>query len=268
MKNIESKIFEKVDMNKTYEKAKNLLQEEEIKLDDFTDLYGEENIKKDKKYVEEMEKKFIQQSSPECVQAKELATILEAIIYDQTELSNWFGETAVTIKTSRYDDIVNKADIITEFQESAFAIDATLSSDIEKKFNCIKKEIEKNKLSRIKYFISDRMNIREELRKIPRFIIGVDCKIVKELSELWINRENKALEKHPIQFLILKEIILQCEAFKNFAEKINQPEIAAIYEKSQRVIEKIYNDKKISEIEETESYDNVLQVIKMNLKNF
>ncbi len=82
---------------------------------------------------------------------------------------------------------------------------------LKKKFNCIKKEIEEGKLARIKYFVSEHMNIRGELKKVPRLVIGADRETVKELGELWINRDNKALEKHPIQFTLLKEILLQCE---------------------------------------------------------
>ncbi len=138
MKSIESKMFERINIDKIHEEAKKFLEYEEIKTEKFTDLYGERNIKKDKEYVERMEEKFNQASSPEFTQVKELATLLEAVIYSQAELSDWLGPTAATIKTSRYDDIANKTDMIAEFQESetsasyfALAIDATLSSDAE-----------------------------------------------------------------------------------------------------------------------------------------
>ena len=274
MKNFETPIFEKINLDDISRNAEKFLKQEEIKIEDFTDLYGEENVKKDREYVEKREEEFAQESSPERKQAKRISTILEAVIHDQVELSDWFGPNAVTIKPSRFDDIKNGVDSIAEFQEPkksasyfALAIDATLSADIKNKFDRIKEEIWRGELAKVKYFSSDYMNIRGELNKIPRVVIGTDFKTVKELGELWSEKNNKALEKHPIQFIILKEILFQCEAFKAYAKEVNQPEIAAIYERSQKIVQEIYAKKQVSMPKE-ESYDNVLSAIKGNLESF
>lgn len=276
MRSPEAKIFEEINLNEIHEKAEKFLKDEEIKIEEFTDLYGEENVKKDRDFVEKKEAEYAQDLSPEHEHAKKLSTILEAVIHEQVELNDWFGPSAITIKPSRFDDIKNGVDSIAEFRESeksasyfALGVDATISSGsgIEKKFERIKKEIKEGKLAKVKYFLSEHMNIRGEFNKIPRVVIGADCNTVKELSELWINKDNKALEKHPIQLLILKEILLQCEIFKNYAKKVNRPEIVAIYEKSQKIVQGIY-DKKLETMTEEISYDHVLNAIEISLKSF
>lgn len=274
MKNFESQMFEKMNLDEIYRNAEKFLKQEEVKIENFIDLYGEENVKKDQEFIKKVEAEFAQKSSPESEESEKLATILEAVIHSQVELNDWFGPNAITIKSSRFDDIKNGVDSIAEFQEPeksasyfALAIDATLSPDIKDKFDRIKKEIDSGKLARIKYFSSDYMNIRGELNKVPRVIIGAESKTVRELGELWADRNNKILEKHPIQFLILKEMLFQCEVFKNYAKKVSQPEIAAIYERSQKIVQEIYDKKQLSMSDE-ESYDNVLSAIKGNLESF
>lgn len=266
MRNFESRIFEKLNLDETYRIAEKFLEQEEIKIENFTDLYVKEDIEKDRQYVEEMEAKSNQKSSSEFGQSKKLATIFEAVLNSQVELNNWFGPHAVTIKPSRFDHIKNGVDSIAEFQEPeksisyfALAIDATSSLDVQDKFDRIKREIKQGELAQIKYF-------KRGLDKVPRVIIGAEPAIVKELSQLWIEKNNKALKEHPIQFLILKEILLECEIFKNYAKKVNQPEIAAIYEKSQKVVREIYDEKQ-SLITREEPYDDVLNAIRRNLKS-
>ena len=272
MRNFESRIFEKLNLDETYRIAEKFLEQEEIKIENFTDLYVKEDIEKDRQYVEEMEAKSNQKSSSEFRQSKKLATIFEAVLHSQVELNDWFGHHAITIKPSHFDHIKNGVDSIAEFQEPeksasyfALAIDATSSLDVQDKFDSIKREIKQGELAKIKYFSSDYMN-RRELDKVPRVIICAEPEIVKELGQLWVEKNNKALEKHPIQFIILKEILIECEIFKNYAKKVNQPEIAAIYEKSQKIVQEIYNEKQ-SLMTREEPYDDVLNAIRRNLKS-
>ena len=278
--NFEKQSVDREFIKKLNEKAKKSLKEYSISMDDFID-YGEENIKKDNELIARLKEKHQKENSSEEKGAKILADILEAIILEESELSNWLGENTSTIKASDYDDYVNGIDAIIEFEEEtttnhvALGIDATFSKDIHKKFDRIKKEIEDGVLAEAKYFSSSFIKGRH--KQIPRLVIGADVKTIKELGELWLDKDSqtegrkgevkKALEKHPMQFQILKQMIIEAEAFKHYSEKIKQTEIAGIYEKLGNIIKKIY-DRKRQQQKDAGIYDDMFGIIKDNLKSF
>lgn len=263
-------------IDKAFAKAESLFEEDSIKIDDFAD-YGEENIKRDKEYVEDRKKKFAKELTPGKEYFKKLATVFEAIVHDQSEQGEWLGHNATTIKTTDYDDIANGVDSIVEFREEhsashlAMAIDATFNQDTGKKFDRIKNEIKKGELATIKYFHSEHLGIKGRKSNIPRVVVGTDIKTIKELSELWLGKGKEnilALANHPIQLQILEEMLLQFETFKNYAQKVNQPEIAAIYEKTHKIVKEIYSEKKKA-IKTTDlRHDDVFESIKIYLENF
>lgn len=274
MKNFESGVFENITADQAYIKAKSLEEGERIQLDDFKDLYGEKNVSEDQEYVKKMESIFIKEAGPEQENTKKLAAIFEEIIHEQVELSDWLGPDVCTIKPSRYDDIKNGVDSIAELQESehtasylALAIDATFSSEIEKKLYRIKKEIESGELAKIKYFASDHMNFRGEIAMIPRVIIGAEAKTIKNLSELWLEGKNKDLGSHKIQFQIIEEMLIQFGAYKRYAEKVNQPEIASIYSKVSKLVQEIC-DKKKEILTDSGQRDNVFFAIQKRMESF
>ena len=273
----ESKMIERIMANKMYEKARHVLTEDIICPEDFIDLYGIKTVEEDIKYVKKIEEKFKQEDSPEKQELKKIASVLEAVVYEQIKINNWLGPEATAIKSSRYDDIKNGVDNIVEFHKEedfssshlALAIDETFSHDVDEKFKRIKEEIKRGELTQIKYFISERLNIRGELSKIPRVVIGIDAKTTKEIGELWLEKNNKDLAKHSTQFIILEEILLQLEAFKNYAEKVNQPEIASIYEKTKKILQKIYDEKEnLKKLQPALKKDGVYNSIIRNLTNF
>src|SRR5690606_659085 len=123
----------------------------------FSDLYSEEIIKRDKKATEEALRNFNEKNSEEDKQAKILADIFEAIIFDQGEMSEWFGKNVTTVKTSKYDDIVNGIDAILEFEEKqrrshlALGIDATYQTFADQKIDRIRNRIERGEMGKVKY---------------------------------------------------------------------------------------------------------------------
>ena len=68
MENPESKILEKLSdlsIDRFHEKMQAKMGEEEVKMDQFADHYGEEAVKKDKGYIQQMEKTFDEESTLE-----------------------------------------------------------------------------------------------------------------------------------------------------------------------------------------------------------
>ncbi|OGI94748.1 hypothetical protein A3A03_03590 [Candidatus Nomurabacteria bacterium RIFCSPLOWO2_01_FULL_40_18] len=189
--------------------------------------------------------------NPEGRKDLKLATVFEAILHEHGEQSNWFGETAVTIKTSRFDDIANGVDEIVEFEEQesspsylALAVDATYSTFPDHKLQKIKAEINEGELAQIKYAVVENIGFRGELKKVPKVVVGVSARTVNELVELWLSKDNKALANHPVQMQILEEVLMQAQAFAKYAESKGHHEIARKYEKTQAIIEGVIEQKK------------------------
>lgn len=281
MEKIFAKKVESVDfIAKLRQKAENTLKEYAISMDDFTD-YGKDNIEKDKATVERLKIRFQTEATEKEKEAKILADILEAIILEESESSNWFGQNSSTTKVSDYDDYINHIDTIVEFTEEesashmALGIDATFSTDIKAKFDRIKEEIEKGSLAEAKYFSSSFIKGRHI--QIPRIVIGADVKTIKELGELWLDKESRAegrkrevkkeLENHPVQFQLLKQILLQTETFEKYAQTVNQPQISDIYARLKKMVQKIYAGKDPKKNDKGD-YDNMMDTIKMNLESF
>lgn len=262
MRNFERDIFENLTIDQMSAKAERVIRKDEIRPDEFSYLYGKENVENDMKYVSDMEAKFENQASPEQKRARRLAEVFEAVVHEQGELSEWFGPDAETIKTSRFDDIKNGVDNIVEFREKnrsashvAFAIDVTFSNEMDKKFDRIRKEIDDGELAKVKYFYSEYLGIRGELTKIPRFVVGAESKTVKEIGELWIEGKKKELGNHWVQFQILEEIIEQADAFAEYADRYGKHDVAEAYRRVERYFRDI-NKTKMSELKDNGERDN------------
>jgi len=191
-------------------------------------IYSQETVERDLRYVVDMQREFKSQRNPLTQEFERLAKILEAIIHEQTELSDWLGPEAHTINTSEFDDISNGIDIIIEFQLDGLppeqypllAVDITSSPHtIRKKFQRIETEINNERLSTIKYFASgDR---RTMVKQIPKVVIGADRKTLNGLISAWLKKDSAALANHPIQDMILEEAIRQLNVFRTHARKMH-----------------------------------------------
>lgn len=225
-----------------------------IKEEDFEDLYSKKTVENDLNWVRKEEERFEREDTPEQKEARKVSTIFETLIYDQAEMSEWLGKSAITIKSSRYDDIRNGIDLIVEFPDSeevsashlALAIDVTLSSELDKKLNGIRRDIEHGKLSTVKYFKSETLDIRGEKKDVPKVVIGVDSRTLDKVIDLWIKQTGESkdeLGRHPIQFILLEEIMMQLEKFKDFAEKNKQNKVSESYEKVLTIMSGIIREK-------------------------
>ena len=234
-------------IDKAYQKAlAEIAENRAIEPRAFTKFnYDPAIIEEDLRYVEVMEKKFKQDERPEFAEQQKLATILVVIMQTQIEMNDWMGPDVTTKQASRYDDIKNGIDTICEFEQEsgvqhlALALDITSSWNPTKKLSRIKEEIDAGKLSTVKYFESSDETFHGTLQLVPRVVIGAERKAIVELAELWLNKKNKELASHPIQLQILNEIVHQLKAFMNYAEKKGKTNVAAIYNRSLRLMDHI-----------------------------
>lgn len=233
-----------------YEEARDILDEAAIKPIDFVDLYSFEKIEADINYVEDKKAQFTSHENPEAIASKKMATIFEGLVHVYGSKGHWFGPHSTTLKASEYDDIRNGVDSIVEFKppnqpasQLALAIDVTFAKDLQRKFDRIRKEIEDGKLTEIKYFDSKKTGFKGMKTKVPRVVVGANVAIVKSLADLWSEKREDLLINHPIQNVVLQEMIIQCDAFARHAEKFGQKEIAETYKQDLALLRNIYASK-------------------------
>lgn len=246
---------EKMNIDKAYELAEKVLDADRIDPQKF-EHYDKQMVNRDMQYVRDREAQFEIKSTPESKKDKKMATILEAIIHEQVELSDWLGPNAETITSSHYDDIANGVDSIVKLRHEGegdthlgLAIDVTFSTDIRDKLNKIMQDIENGKLTEIKYSpLSDSEDAHEYAykgnSKMPRVVVGIEKQVAEKLADLWIKKNKKELGQHPVQHVIAKEILDQLAVFEQYARSHgNHNNIAVVYRQVSAVIERSLKEK-------------------------
>jgi hypothetical protein len=186
---------------------------QEPKMEDFSDIYPEEEIKKDKEHLNKIKERhqFYKTQRSE---------ILEALLTNQIQQALWFGENYFVVQASEYDDVLNHTDLIAEFREKdeiiRLAIDVTTSENkniLEKKIKRIEKGIDQGKLTTLNILFEEiEPPSKGKIEMIPRVIIGTNKEGIKELSKLvekTIKREkgsHKELANFYTQIEFLEEI--------------------------------------------------------------
>ncbi|MDP3778441.1 MAG: hypothetical protein Q8R30_00135 [bacterium] len=271
------------DMGKAYKRASEALDADRI---DPETLEGcdKEMVARDMQYVRDREAQFKMESRLGSEEEQKAATVFEAIIHEQVELNDWLGPNAETMSASRFDDIANGVDTIVRFQREGesdshlgLAIDVTFSTDIRGKLNRIMEDIERGKLTEVKYFGSPSPEDPDEYvynggLKVPRVVIGIEKHTVEKLAELWLNKNKKELGAHVVQRVIAKEILDQLELFEKYARsRNNRNNIAETYAHVRDVLERSLNEREDGgfETENTGALknDRVLGVIEKYLND-
>jgi len=262
-----------------HKKAVELFESEES-IDPLTfENYDPKMIEADLNLIRDREKLFKESETPETERAKRYSLILEAIIHEQIELSDWLGAEVMSRKASRYDDIFNGVDSIAEFQQEQKPSYLALSLDVtyghpEKKLKRIKSEIDHGTLSQIKYFESSDSSIKGSLKKVPRVIIGADFNQIERLADLWVNGKKKELAEDPMQLQILDEVSMQLRAFHAYAMRNNQPAIAMIYKRQLDLIESISHQPEKTRLrtlpgkQEYGEHDRIFNALRASLRFF
>lgn len=233
---------------KAYEKARKLIDAEAIDPKSFIHPYGEDSVQADIALAQKQKAKY-ETAEPH----KKYADVMEAVLYEQIELNDWFGPDARTIKTSLYDDYVNHVDFIVEFKEAAralshlgIAIDVTFGTvAMQTKFDKIRSEIRSGKLTEVKYFESERSPHKGLYQKLPRVVIGAEREHIIELAAIWLDpKRKKEFIDHPIQNVLLQEIVSQLDHFRKFARAVGQENLIPIFEKELALVHRILLGKK------------------------
>ncbi len=242
---------EKPILQRAYEKSVEEMREGKIQINSFLDR-DPRVIESDTAKIAQLREKFAENQTEADKEAKMAADILESIMHEQIELSDWMGPEAGTIECSDYDDYVNGVDMVVEFGDEAamdhlaLAIDVTFSSNpavLKRKMSKIKRKIDKQELATIKYFRSEKQHFEGRLSMRPQVVIAVSRETLESLSQLWVAEDKKALGNHRVQYQILHEIVLQLKTYYAYAKDNGFERSAKAILKSLRRVEPIYNDK-------------------------
>lgn len=219
--------------------------------DNFLDVFSQQAIDQDKVAVERKKARMDAVDSP----PHRRAQLLEAILAEQIELSDWLGGNAETITPAEYDDLFNGIDLAIEFEDDtpenttqykylSLGIDVISGpGSVKNKIYRIRENIRNGSFGQMKYFKSERNNDQKPpLTHIPAFIIGADPRTINDLATLWLignrsitpsaNRSRTELEesreeakkakeklgKHPARLLIILELLAQVDAYYTYAQ--------------------------------------------------
>lgn len=260
-------------VRESYAKAQKMIRGAAIDPKNFVHPYGEQVVEKDIAWTE----RIVSEQESRFDVNKVHADIVEAILYEHIEQSNWFGEKASTIKTSQFDDIRNGVDLIIEFEEATegflhmgLAVDVTFGETaLQDKIQKIKREIEEGKLAEIKYFESDRSPYKGLYRNLPRVVVGMDRIHMVDLMKMWVDDgRKKEFSTHPVQMMILHEIRSQLMCFARYAAQCGQEEVVGIYNKQLGVIGRILKQKSDIGVQLYEKNDGVHNGILKQLELF
>lgn len=240
--------------HKVLKKAREATKIDRINPYNFINLYGQEAVAADLKWTRERQAYFQDHNSESEIWHKEVADILEAILHQQIEQNNYFGEHVWTIKTCDYDDYRNHIDSLLEIRHperrfanySGLALDVTSASRLgalEKKIRRIFRCIQRGQLAKIKYFQSNFLNIRGEKSNIPLFVVGCDIHHTEELARLWDDGSEHILAQHPVQVALLDQITRQAKIYYDYAQRNNQTEVANQYQEILREFEAIIRER-------------------------
>lgn len=276
---VEQELDEEEKDKRAYETAVEALDKDAIKEREFVDLYGEDNVRLDLEKVKTAEGHFRETDTPQLKRLNQYATIFEWIINQRVELGDYFGPNAFTRRASRYDDVMNGVDTVLEFRNDpdepknasylTLGVDDTFSTnqDVqERKLRRIQERIRNGELAKVKYFASDYLNFRGELRNVPLIILGTELETVAELRDLALKGDNRGLDSHPIQNLLLREAREQIATFTEYANHVGRGGLAEIYDNSGRIIRDIIAGKPAFD-ETALSGDRVFQTMQAALSN-
>ncbi len=225
---------------------------------EFGDIYSAEEIKKDVNHLRLAEKRIEQSRERMTPSEREISEMnekrgkaFEILLADQIYDGEWLGPEAMSVQTSRFDDVLGGVDMVVEFDREnevdrmALAVDASTTSDLGHMERKIKRNIRRVTDDfwplEVKYFESQ---INDEngdyykggLKGLIPVVIGADRQnadrvfdIFSELITLEKRKDENAKERrqwlkeklahHPIQDVFFEEIKIQLEMYGNILER-------------------------------------------------
>lgn len=187
-----------------------------IKEEDFIDMYGKEEVLKDKSTINRLEKKFAEETKElgeEEEERRKIVSAMENVIAVYGNEFGWFGNADIK-RASKYDDYHNGIDEIIEYdfsdkedntekQYMGLAVDAILSSSysgikekVENNLRCIFDENQRGK--EVKYYENEDGE-KMKLEHVIPVVVGLDGQDSKRMFDqvgMYLDAKTRR-EKYP-----------------------------------------------------------------------
>ncbi len=258
-------------LDKAHVAAQEVIERQAIDPRELGGPYNQKDVFADIQYARDMEKKFEQDSDERVRTARKLSKIMEVALYEQVN-KGWFGSNAHAVLPSKYDDIKNKVDLITEFEiteanvsahaQIPMGIDVTYSHDLKRKIHDIQGDIDSGQLTTVKYYKSPDGHMVGSLPKVPRVVVGMDEQSALVVARAWYEK-NPALKTDPLRDKVLIQVIDQCEAFERYAHTKGNQEAAKSYARAKTLFQKAYGQEVTPEKRKKFINDKVLQTLEL-----
>lgn len=202
-----------------------LTKDQKINEEDFVDIYGEEEIKKDKQRVEYIKNsKGFEKPTPEGI-------VLENLFCDLAEKYKWFGEGSRVVQLSEFDDKIASGahcDVVVEIptqDENVTRIGIDLTTAInpdtlsKKRTKCLD-GIRSGKLFSVKYFKSEVNDYKGAIDDVPVFIAGINKESLNLICDTLAKQENTDkdyVSNSEVPFMIFDEMISQASRYRGIA---------------------------------------------------
>lgn len=278
-------LFEDKDLQaKLLLKKQKLIDSYRPKETSFSDIYSEDEIKRDMQDIERLEDSW-KKNTEEEIYIKNISSIYEGVISDQIDSNAWFGEKCESVPTSKYDDIKNGIDVVGIFNTKEYiglGVDVTFSSNkkiLEEKLESIKQCIRSGSIPCLKYFQDPETKEHKKI-SLPKVIIGSRISSAEKLIRLWGEEgkdRNKKLINHPVASKIILESLSQLMYFYEYSYKLakatsnTEPDkskkyldISIMYANMYNIFYDIYQSKKeiinshLNEISDDIVYETIL----------
>lgn len=185
---------------------------EKLKEEDFEDCFSKEEIDRDKAVVEAIKTRLEEKADhlepevrEEQKRIKKRSEALEVLIDDQVELNEWFGPNAFLVRLAEYDDYINGADVVVEFdmgedraERFAIAIDVSFGTQGDTLERKIKRNLRKVSgikdwdgknvsPAEVKYFYSEIDNHKGKLEMVVPVVVGMDKRHCNQIMGLFVD---------------------------------------------------------------------------------
>lgn len=207
-----------------------ILQSKRLDWSAFADVHSAEKIARDKQYVQEREAEWASRQQRESeLEAKQLATVFEAVIHNGVDKGGWFGDNSRTLPINVFDDYHNGIDALVErqsdtqgFSHLALGIDVTYSDvEVAKKIARTTGKLRRGELTQVDYFHSAAMGITGKLADVPHVVVGMERANVLTLAKSLPKNQSMLLKRDTAQFVVLEEIKMQLGGFIKYLEQLS-----------------------------------------------
>ena len=232
--------------------------------DSFVDQYSLDEINTDTQWAENIYSQGREKDTEETSTQRQYAIVMEAILLQHGELSDWFGKDAYTVKTTKFDDIRNGLDLVLSLppqdndiqqKRQNIGIDVTFSQrNLAKKLDRAYTEVCEGQLAEVKYYACEDTHEKGTIR-VPRITLAITREHVTELAGLWLNKKNTDIANHAVKGIFLKEIEAQLQFFMSGARRNCHEDLGVYLEGLYKTIKRIRLTNKVSGEQETSFFN-------------